>query len=183
MAWTQHTNILAVLTDAIPQNEQKEMIIRILDDKTLIPAQLYFKFYLMQAIKKVGLGDLYLGNLQPWEIMIKEGLTTFAERALEGRSDCHAWSAHPCYDFLATVAGIEPLAEGFKKVRIMPHLGKLEQIKGKMPHPQGEIEFELVRIGENGLSAHITLPEKVEGVLIWEGKGKSLRPGMQEIKF
>jgi len=183
IAWTQHTNILAVLADAIPQNEQKEMVIRILDDKTLIPAQIYFKFYLMQAIKKVGFGDTYLENLKPWEIMINEGLTTFAERALEGRSDCHAWSAHPCYDFLATVTGIEPLTPGFKTVRIMPHLGRLDNIKGNMPHPLGDIEFEFKRKEMNGLSVFIKLPETVEGIFIWEGKKKTLKPGKQEIEF
>jgi hypothetical protein len=182
-AWTQHTNILAVLADAIPQNEQKELILRILDNDKLIPAQIYFKFYLMQAVKKVGLGDIYLDNLQPWETMIHEGLTTFAEHAIEGRSDCHAWSAHPCYDFLVTVCGIEPINPGFKSVRIMPNLGRLKTVKGKMPHPNGEIVFEFKRRAENGLNAYIKLPENVDGYFIWEGKDKVLNPGVQEFEF
>lgn len=182
-AWTQHTNILAVLTDAIPEHNQKDLISRILKDTDIIPAQIYFKFYLMQAMKKAGLGDLYLDNLQPWQTMIQEGLTTFAERALEGRSDCHAWSAHPCYDFLATVCGIEPLAIGFKSVRIRPHLGRLEEVKGKMPHPAGEIIFEFKRKGETGLSAYVILPEHIDGLFTWNGIEKALQPGEQVIEF
>jgi hypothetical protein len=182
-SWTQHTNILAVLTDAIPENNQKDLISRILKDTDIIPAQIYFKFYLMQAMKKAGLGDLYLDNLQPWQTMIQEGLTTFAERAVEGRSDCHAWSAHPCYDFLATVCGIEPLTIGFKSVRIRPHLGRLEEVKGKMPHPAGEISFEFKRIGDTGLFAHINLPEHTDGLFIWNGIEKVLQPGDQIIEF
>jgi alpha-L-rhamnosidase len=46
------------------------------------------------------------------------GLTTFAEKPDPTRSDCHAWSASPNYDFLATVAGIEPALPGFKTVKI-----------------------------------------------------------------
>jgi hypothetical protein len=183
IAWTQHTNILAVLTDAIPANEQKEMVLKILNDNTLIPAQIYFKFYLMQALKKVGLGDLYLDNLKPWEIMIEQGLTTFAERALEGRSDCHAWSAHPCFDFLATVCGIESRSPGFTKLRIQPHLGNLKNIRGKMPHPNGNIIFEFRKTGESGLSAYIDLPENIVGEFIWKDHKQSLTPGKQELKF
>lgn len=183
IAWTQHTNILAVLTDAIPANEQKELVLRILNDNTLIPAQIYFKFYLMQALKKVGLGDLYLDNLKPWEIMIEQGLTTFAERALEGRSDCHAWSAHPCFDFLATVCGIESISPGFTKIRIQPHLGNLKNIRGKMPHPNGNIIFEFRKTGESGLSAYIDLPENIVGEFIWKDHKQSLTPGKQELKF
>lgn len=182
-AWTQHTNILAVLTDAIPANEQKDMVQRILDDTTLIPAQIYFRFYLAQAMKKAGLADLYLEHLEPWESMINQGLTTFAEHSLEGRSDCHAWSAHPCYDFLATVCGIEPARPGFASVRIEPHPGRLNKIHGTIPHPLGMIEVDLEKKGKNGIEGKINLPENLNGKFYWRGNVAVLKGGEQMINF
>ena len=178
---TQHTNVLAILTDAIPVNEQAEMMHKILEDKTLIPSQIYFSFYNMRALKKVGMGDQYLDNLQHWEIMINNGLTTFAERSLEGRSECHAWSAHPLYDFLATVCGIEPAGPGFKSVKIEPHLGKLNEISASMPHPLGKIEVHLTRAKAEGIKGRISLPEHLSGTFIWKGEKKVLHPGVQLI--
>ena len=180
---TQHTNVLAILTDAIPVSQQGDMMTRILEDTSLIPSQIYFSFYNMRAMKKVGMGDLYLNHLQHWEIMIDQGLTTFAERSLEGRSDCHAWSAHPLYDFLATVGGIEPEEPGFRSVRIEPHLGRLNELKATMPHPLGKIEVELMRTKNGGIKGHIGLPENLSGSFIWKGEKQVLRPGKQDVNF
>jgi len=174
---TQHTNVLAILSDAIPENEQAELMNRILEDKSLIPSQIYFSFYNMRALKKVGMGDLYLDNLQHWEIMINNGLTTFAERSLEGRSECHAWSAHPLYDFLATICGIEPAEPGFKSVKIEPYLGKLSEITGSIPHPLGKIEVQLTRAKNDGIKGHIELPEHLTGTFIWQEREVVLMEG------
>jgi hypothetical protein len=182
-ALTQHTNVLAILSDAIPEPEQAGMMKRILEDTSLIPSQIYFSFYNMRALKKVGMGDLYLDHLQHWEIMIDQGLTTFAERSLEGRSDCHAWSAHPLYDFLATIGGIEPAEPGFRSVRIEPHPGRLDEIKASMPHPRGMIEVRLSRTDHGGLKGHIGLPDNLSGTFIWKGEEQVLQPGTQKVSF
>ncbi|MFC2125731.1 alpha-L-rhamnosidase C-terminal domain-containing protein [Bacteroidota bacterium] len=182
-AWTQHTNILAVLADVIPEEEQKELIERIMNNDSLIPVRIYFSFYLMQAMKKVGMGDMYLENLQPWETMIKQGLTTFAEHHLEGRSDCHAWSAHPCFDFLATVCGIEAARPGFKSIKIAPNLGQLNKVTGSMPHPEGEIHVDLTRKGEDGLTGIVYIPTNLSGSFHWDGRVINLKGGRQFIEF
>ena len=179
--WTQHTNILAVLADAIPEGEQQDMVLRILNNEELIPAQIYFRFYLYKAMSKTGLADLYLENLQPWEKMLEMGLTTFAEKADDPRSDCHAWSAHPCYFFLSEVCGVNPAESGFKSVKIEPNLGRLQNIEASMPHPEGTIEIKLTRQGKSGIKAEITLPEKITGTFYWEGQSRKLTGGMQSI--
>ena len=106
--------------------------------------------------------------------MLGLGLTTFAEKPDPTRSDCHAWSASPNYDFLSTIAGIEPASPGFKTVKIEPHLGTLTQIEGKMPHPAGTISFSLKRKGNSGIEGEITLPENLAGTFIWNGKSMKL---------
>ena len=141
--FSMHAQIFGVLTNTIPEKDQKEFIRRFMNDKTLIQPTMYFRFYLTQALKKTGLADSYLETLGLWNDMLQKGLTTFAENPDPARSDCHAWSASPDYDFLATVAGIRPASPGFRTVEIVPALGKLTFIKGQMPHPAGIISYDL----------------------------------------
>ena len=155
--FSQHANILGVLEDSIPAAEQRAVMKTVLADSSLIQATYYFRFYLFRAMKKVGLGDEYLAQLRPWREMLALGLTTWAENPEPTRSDCHAWSAHPNFDLLATVAGIEPAAPGFREVAIQPHLGPLRQLKATLPHPAGEIVVSYQRKGQ-GLAADVTLP-------------------------
>jgi hypothetical protein len=107
--------------------------------------------------------------------MLQNGLTTFAENPDPARSDCHAWSASPDYDFLATVAGIRPGTSGFKTVEIEPALGKLTFIKGQMPHPAGIIMYNLKREGKDGINGEIVLPEGLTGIFKWKGKSINLK--------
>ena len=113
--------------------------------------------------------------------MVANGLTTFAENPDPTRSDCHAWSASPIYDFLATLCGITPAAPGFSSVSIRPALGTLKEVHGSMPHPNGVISVDLVRKGAAGVSGEITLPDGVSGVFYWNGQEKALHPGKQVV--
>ena len=156
---------------------------KILNDNSLIQATFYFKFYLTQALKKVGMGERYYGTLQPWRDMINMGLTTFAEKEEPTRSDCHAWSASPNYDFLATICGIMPDAPGFEEVLIKPSLGILDNVEGKMPHPKGEIAVSLKRKGKVGIEGVVSLPENITGRFIWNGKNIILKGGKQTVSI
>ena len=173
--FSMHAQIFGVLTNTIPENEQKAMIERIMSDQKLIQPTLYFRFYLTQALKKTGLADRYLATLGPWKDMLKVGLTTFAEKQDPTRSDCHAWSASPNYDFLATVAGIRPASPGFTTIRMEPALGDLKFIKGQMPHPSGTIVFDLKRSGTTGIQGEVLLPDGLTGTFGWNGKTVQLK--------
>jgi alpha-L-rhamnosidase len=179
--FSQHANILGVLTNAIPAQEQKSVMQRVLTDSALTQCSYYFRFYLFRALKKVGLGNDYLKQLAPWRQMLDLGLTTWAEKPEPVRSDCHAWSAHPNFDFLNTVAGIEPAAPGFGKVLIQPHLGNLNHLAAAIPVPQGTIAVKYER--RNGrLAADITLPQGMTGWLAWGGQKLELHPGEQHVE-
>ncbi|HJQ26526.1 MAG TPA: alpha-L-rhamnosidase N-terminal domain-containing protein [Blastocatellia bacterium] len=178
--FSQHANILAVLLNVIPVTEQPAVMRAVLNDATLTQCSYYFRYYLFRAMTKAGLGDEYLNQLGPWREMLKLGLTTWAETPEPSRSDCHAWSAHPNIDLLATVAGIEPAAPGFSEVVIRPHLGALKRVSAKMPHPQGDIILNLNRTGERLIVA-VTLPRGLKGRIEWRGKQIALRGGAQRI--
>lgn len=113
--------------------------------------------------------------------MLGLGLTTFAEKPEPVRSDCHAWSASPLYDFLSTICGVVPASPGFASVRIAPALGELESVSATIPHPLGEIRVSLVKKGKSGINADITLPEGVTGEFLWNGRIVKLNNGNQQI--
>lgn len=181
--YSQHANIMAILTGMFDKQTARNVMTKVLNDKSLTGATLYYKFYLVEALMKTGFEDLYIEQLLPWKKMIDLGLTTFAETEEPTRSDCHAWSACPNYNLLATVCGISPGSAGFKTVTIAPHPGALKFINAKMPHPNGEIVFSLKRHGANGITADIVLPERVTGKFIWLGKKIALVPGRQSLKI
>ncbi len=181
-SFSQHASIMAVLAGAMTGNAARDLMQRVADDTTLTQATTYFRFYLLRAMKSAGLGDQYLSRLGPWRTMLERGLTTFAEKPDPTRSDCHAWSASPVYELLATVCGIEPASPGFATVRIEPHLGHLKQVSARMPHPRGEIAVALRREGD-GVTAEVSLPEGVTGSFIWSGRILALQAGAQTVRL
>jgi len=181
--FSQHTNILGLLTETFPEDDQAMVMEKVLSDSSLISTTIYFRFYLFQAMKKTGMADGYSRLLGTWEQMLSNGLTTFQEGDYKDRSDCHAWSASPLYHFLSLVAGITPAEPGFQSVNIEPALGDLKHIDASMPHPAGMIELQLERKGKNGIKGFVVLPEGLHGTFIWEQRELLLTSGRQEIKL
>lgn len=183
-SFSQHANIWSILTDCIPANQQKAAMQQIIDNRSLIGTSLYYRFYYTRALKKAGMGNAYINTLQPWKDMLALGFSTFPE-TLEPtvRSDCHAWSASPCYDFLSTICGIDSDGPGFKSVRIEPNPGSLNNVSGSMPHPLGTIKVNYKKVGSNTYTAHITLPAHLAGHFVSKGKTILLKGGIQTIKF
>jgi hypothetical protein len=178
--FSQHANVLAILTGAIAGEKARLVGERLLKTEGLAQATYYFRFYLHRALQQVGLGDHYLEWLDPWRNMLSLGLTTWAEEPEPARSDCHAWSAHPNVDLLATIAGIEPAARCYSKVLVAPHLGPLDWVEAVVPHPRGEIRARFRREG-NGIRGTVVLPEGITGTFRHGGTVHSLRSGEQSV--
>ena len=180
-SYSQQASIMGILSGAFSENEQKQIFRKLTSDKTLIQATVYYQFYLFRAMKKAGLAGQYLDGLGPWRDMVANGLTTFAEKPEPSRSDCHAWSASPNYDLLATVCGIEPASAGFRTIRIAPNPGYLKTIKGLVPHPLGMIQVNLTR-EKNRLTGEVTLPKGTSGIFVFEKEKIRLIGGKNYIK-
>jgi alpha-L-rhamnosidase len=189
--YSQHANILGVWLDAIPREQHRDVLTKILSVSdaaylastpvpSLTQATYYFRFYLARALDHAGMGGQYLQLLGPWRKMVSLGLTTWAEAPEPTRSDSHAWSAHPNYDFLTIVAGIRPAAPAFARVLVAPHLGALQHVSATVPHPRGVIEAEYT-VEPSSVKAVILLPPGLSGELLWEGKTSTLHEGKQEL--
>jgi alpha-L-rhamnosidase len=114
------------------------------------------------------MADQYIARLKPRRHLLPLHFSTWPETPGKTRSDSHAWSAHPAYDLLTLVAGIEPASPGFASVRIAPHLGDLGKLTAEFPHPKGMIEVHFERSGQ-ALRGTVTLPPGLEGVFVWQG--------------
>lgn len=191
--FSQEANILAVWLDVAPKAQQQAILRRVLGSKPDAEATVdgravppmstptyYFRFYLARALEHAGMADLYLSQLQPWYAMLELGLSTWAEQPEPTRSDCHAWSAIPNYDLLTLVAGIEPAAPGFRRVRIAPHLRGLHHLEASMPHADGDIRVAYALHG-SVWTATVTLPAGLTGELVWKGRATPLHAGTQTL--
>ncbi len=181
--FSQHTNSLAILTGLVTGTRATEIGKQIVDNITLTPASIYFRYYVHQALVKAGLGDDYLDWLDIWRTHIAAGLTTWAEdtNADTTRSDCHAWGSSPNIEFFRTILGIDSAAPHFRTVRIEPRLGEIKKISGEIPHPEGKIKVDYL-VSKKGLEAEISLPEGISGQFVWKGNHTPLKAGLNTIK-
>jgi len=197
--FSQQANILGVLYDVIPKPQQQQVLQKMLaiDPGTtpdgVLSASYYFRFYLARALEHAEMGEQYLDSLGPWRKLLPMHFSTWPEIPGNTRSDSHAWSAHPIYDLLTLVAGIEPASPGFRTVRIAPNLGSLQTVTASYPHPQGMIKVEyrysgppphpvgmMVR-GGSSFFADVTLPGTLTGVFQYHGRSWPLKPGPNKI--
>jgi alpha-L-rhamnosidase len=185
-AFSQQSNALAVLFDVIPREQQRGVLQQVMAIEPgttpggILSCSYYFRFYLARALDHAGMADQYLASLKPWRDLLPLHFSTWPETPGKTRSDSHAWSAHPAYDLLTLVAGIQPASPGFASVRIAPHLGDLREVSAEFPHPQGMIRVHFERSG-NALKGTVTLPSGLAGTFVWEGKEQALRSGVNQI--
>ncbi|MEX0273756.1 MAG: alpha-rhamnosidase [Flavobacteriaceae bacterium] len=179
--YSQHTNIMAILTDALPKEQHPALMQQLLEDQSLIQTTIYYKYYLFEALLKAGMGNLYTGLLENWTNQLKLGLTTFAETDDEPRSECHAWSASPNHHFLKIIAGIRPATKHFDTIAIAPHFNHLKAFEAEMPHPKGTIRVSLSHTKNKGVKGSISLPPGTSGFFEWEGRTLSLKEGEQQV--
>lgn len=181
-SFSQHMNIMAILTGVTNEEESRSLMPKILSDTGLVQCTFYYRFYLFRALEKTGMAHLYLQQLEPWREMLKMGLTTFAERPEPTRSDCHAWSAAPNYDLLQLVGGIKSAAPGFNEVTIQPEPGNLNQFEAGIPHPRGNLSYSFSRKGKK-TEITVTMPPGLTGKLIYAGKSIALKTGTETFRF
>jgi alpha-L-rhamnosidase len=176
--FSQHANTLAILTGMLPAKDNALLARKMLEDHTLAPASIYFKYYLHLAFVKAGMGNDYISWLDKWFENISMGMSTWAEDSnVNGaRSDCHAWGASPNIEFYRIILGINTDAPGFSRVKIEPHLGKLKTASGEMPHPKGKISVSYKSDGGKW-NISIVLPDGLNGSFVWSGKTYALNPG------
>ncbi len=182
----QHTNIMAVLTNALPKTKQSELLEHILTDESLLQATYYYRYYLFLALKKTGAHHLFDQAQKPWEGLIAQNMTTTLERfeseSKPTRSEVHPWSASPAYFYFNYLAGIKSHKNSFEEIRIEPVFGKLTAMEGLLPTPKGNIIFNMKK-KKGKLLATITLPKNTSGMLLWNNTKEKLKEGLNKLQI
>jgi len=97
--YSQHAQIFAVLTGLVTGEAAARLMEKVLEEKDLIPCSFVQKFYLFRALEQTGLYHRTEELWPAWEEYLDLHCTTFPETPFNPRSDCHAWSALPLYEF------------------------------------------------------------------------------------
>jgi len=71
---------------------------------------------------------------------------------------CHGWASGPTAWLSQQVLGVAPLEPGFKRVRIVPQLGRLQWAEGSYPTPLGPIKVRHERQADGSVKSDIQTP-------------------------
>ena len=179
--FSEHAQCLALLSDVCTGAEAPRVFKGLVESTDLAPTTVYFSHYLFETYFKFGRADLFLKRLDLWRSFVRDGLKTPMEApGARGRSDCHAWGAHPLYHLQTGIAGIRPAANGFAKVLVAPQPGGLKFVKASMPTPKGNVSVDL-RFDDGTARGTVTLPAGLPGTFRWKGVEKTLKEGVNEI--
>ena len=160
---SQHSQAMAILAGVLSPEESIRAAGAMQSDGALLQARPYFLHYVFEAFKKLGRIEPFSTGLEPWRKFVAQGLKTTPEHFEDGRSDCHAWSAHPMFHVMTSVLGIRPVSFGFEQLIIRPQLGELSEASGEMIHPKGVVRVQLQRHGDR-LTGEVELPDGVTGI-------------------
>lgn len=147
--FSEHTALWATLAEVVPLGKSREILRKTLDcGESIARASFSMGFFLFRAIEKAGLYDEYAPRLfAGWQRMLDDHCTTWCENPDNPRSECHGWSSAPAYEFSAVILGAYPAENGYRTLRLHPHLFALntEWIEGSVPTPFGTVNVKLTR--------------------------------------
>ncbi len=167
--YSQHAQMWAVLTGFMDHDKAEIVMTNALENPETRKCTYPFLFYFFRALEKVGKYEKTKQYWDMWKIFLDVNLTTLPETPDETpRSDCHAWSALPLYEFTRKFLGIKPMVPGWEKIIIEPICNYIDNAQGKVITPKGMVEVEWQQKGREfvisgnlpeGIAAEIRLPE------------------------
>ena len=115
----------------------------------------YFEKYVLEALFRMGYADDALARMKDrFGPMVNDPRTTLWEgweigsAKYGGGTDNHAWSGGGLTLLSQFVAGVQPLAPGYTRVRIRPQLGSLNRVTATVDTPLGPLTVRARRVGD-----------------------------------
>lgn len=180
--FTEHAQCLAIASGAVEDDQRRTIAQQLATRTDLTRCSLYFTHYLFDVLHRYHRPAAFFARFRPWYELVGQGFVTTPESFGNTRSDCHAWSAHPLFHVVASIAGIRPAGFGFDSVHVQPMLGPLRALDVTTPHPRGEIQA-TYRVDGPEVGATIDLRADVHGTLSAGGESYVLRPGLNVLRF
>jgi alpha-L-rhamnosidase len=141
--FSQQTQALAVLTGLFTDDAARVALRQALTVPGTVRCGYPMVFYLLRALEKANLYDLALPLFDDWKHMLAMHLTTTPEFRENTRSDCHAWSALPLYEFPRCFLGVRPAKPGWEEILVEPLLQACTDMKGRVFTPKGSVTVHL----------------------------------------
>ncbi len=131
--FTRHAQAWAVINGMLDEEESRRAL------QTAVacpPCSFAASYEWFRALERAGMEDQMRRDLDAWIGLINRGSTTCPEEPHHPRSECHAWSALPLYEFMRTLAGVR---EENGKIIILPRLLALPNgAEGLLVTPAGK---------------------------------------------
>ncbi len=185
--YTCHAQAWAVLNDLPDLKRAKRMLRHAAEDGDVLKCTFSTAYEWFRACEQAGVYELTLRDLDGWIELPGKGCTCCPETPENSRSECHAWSALPMYEFIRCMAGVRAGEAGWESVKVVPHMNVaglrgVTELTGTAVTPKGNVTFcyrqQEKEDGTKGWDYELTLPDGVNGELIAEdGAVLSLKEG------
>ena len=137
--FSRHTQTMAVLSGALDGTLAKEAL-RNARGEDVLTTSFAWTFMEMRAYEKCGIYNETYPVWSRFQSSLAMGLTTLPETPADEnpRSDCHAWSAVPLYEFTHVWLGVRPGTPGWKTLLVQPHpIRGVTELQGEVTTPHG----------------------------------------------
>lgn len=162
-----HANFFPLALGLVPE-DRVARVAAFLKPKGMA-CSVYGAQFLLEALYEAGEGEAALAllssnGLRSWRNMsekVGSSITLEAwDPSLKPNLDWnHAWGAAPANLIPRGLMGIEPLEPGFKRFRVRPQTGGLDEAKLKLPTPKGAVVLELKGKDAATWSAKLVVPK------------------------
>ncbi len=165
--YLKHSSILAAYFGFFDKDNCRELLKRVIADKTMPEPQPYFCHFLLEAIYRNDLRDEFtLSILNQWKAPVNEcpkGLVEGFYKPDPSYSfdHSHAWGGTPAWSLPLALTGLEILEPGMKKIRLNPSLLGLEYADIQLPTQYGMVTVSL----RQGNKPVISSPDGVEVII------------------
>ena len=142
--YRKHANILAAYFGICDPAQARTLLRRVITDGSLGECQPYFMHFLLEAVYRNGLRELYtVPLLEQWKQAAAECPKGLQEGFIRPGSYpfdlSHAWGGTPLYALPKALLGFEMLEPGFQKIQLKPTLLGLSSATVEMLTPFGRI--------------------------------------------
>jgi len=160
---SMHAQVWAVLSETVTGTAAKDLLTRAKTNSQLAACSYAAALDQFDAFQAAGCPELV--DWDPWELMLEQNLTTWAEDTVSLRSDCHAWGSVPLQHFPRYVLGVSPVDPGFLTTRINPSPSELAWAEGTVPTPHGPLSVYWKRTEEGDREFRLVVPSHINLVL------------------
>ncbi|MFV0400753.1 MAG: alpha-L-rhamnosidase C-terminal domain-containing protein [Oscillospiraceae bacterium] len=145
---SQQAQLWAVLSECVQGEEAHRLMKRSMEDTSLLQCSYVMSFYLFRALEKAEAYRHSTDWWRKWTSLLPLGVTTWPEDDVSNRSECHAWSSLPLYEFPAMSLGIRPEGPGYRTVLVAPAEFALGDMEATLHTARGPVKASRKRRGD-----------------------------------